>query len=357
MKIGSFYLEKRTHVRWYIQGLSILIALLGAFGVGALLIKTTGANVGEAYAALFKGAFGSRNAFLETLVQSTPLILTGLAMVVAFRARVWNIGAEGQFFAGAMAAAWVSMSLHDTLPYPLLLAAVLGSAMVAGACWSLIAAYCKIRFNANIIIVTVMMNYIILFLLSYLLSNTWREPGSYFMQTARFERITYLPRFFSSRLHLGFFNALIAAALVYLIVWKTSLGYSIRAVGVNPVASQFKGIQIKRTILTVMLISGALAGLAGGGEIAGLQHRLRLDISTGYGYTGIIIALLGRLNPVGVALAAIFFGALVNGSTHMQIFTGVPVALVQSLQGIVLIFLLMSDVLTRYRIRRMPHAD
>lgn len=356
MKIGVWQMEKRTHVSWGIQGLSILIALAAAFGVGGLLIMTTGAQVGEAYAALFKGAFGSRNAFLETLVQSTPLILTGLAMVVAFRARVWNIGAEGQFFAGAMAASWVSMTLHDDLPAFWLITLILLAAMAAGACWAMVAAYCKTRFNANIIIVTVMMNYIILFLLSYLLGNTWREPGSYFMQTARFERITYLPRFFSSRLHLGFFNALLTAVLVYGLIWKTSPGYAIRAVGVNPVASQFKGIQIKRTILLVMLISGALAGLAGGGEIAGIQHRLRLDISTGYGYTGIIIALLGRLNPFGVAVAAVFFGALVNGSTHMQIFTGVPVALVQSLQGIVLIFLLMSDVLTRYRIRRVSHV-
>ncbi len=353
MKIGYYKLEKRPHVSWLIQFLSILIALAGAFLLGALLIVSTGAGVGEAYAALFKGAFGSRNAFLETLVQSTPLILCGLAMIVAFRARVWNIGAEGQFFAGAMAAAWVSMNLNDKLPYGLLIAVILLAAMLSGACWAVIAAYCKVRFNANIIIVTVMMNYIITFLLSYLLGNPWREPGSYFMQTARFEPITYLPRFFSSRLHLGFFNALIAALAVYVIIWKTSLGYTIRAVGVNPVASQYKGIQIKKTILIVMILSGALAGLAGGGEIAGLQHRLRLDISTGYGFTGVIIALLGRLNPVGVILAAVFFGALVNGSTHMQIFTGVPVALVQSLQGIVLIFLLMSDVLTRYRIRRI----
>ena len=357
MKIGSYQLEKRQEVSWVTQLVSIIIALVAALLVSALLVRTSGASVSAAFGELFKGAFGSRAAFLETLVQSTPLIFTGLAMVVAFRARVWNIGAEGQFFAGAMAASWVCMEFHDKAPQWLLLTMVLVASIAAGGLWAVIAGWCKTRFNANIIIVTVMMNYIIMYYLSYLLVGAWREPGSFFMQTARFDTITYLPKFFSSRLHLGFFLALLSAVGVYLLMWRTPQGFAIRAVGVNPTASRYKGINMNRTILVVMLISGALAGLAGGSEIAGLQHRMRLDISTGYGFTGIIIALLGRLNPFGVILASIFFGALVNGSTNMQIFTGVPVALVQSLQGIVLIFLLMSDVLTRYRFRRISHVE
>jgi len=156
-----------------------------------------------------------------------------------------------------------------------------------------------------------------------------------------------------TRLHFGFILSLISGVFAYLLLWKTPLGYEIRAVGINPVAAQYKGISIKRITVLAMIISGAIAGLAGGSEVVGLHYRLRLDISTGYGYTGIIIALLGRLNPIGVVIAAIFFGALVNGSTSMQIITGVPVALVYCVEAIVLIFVLSADIISRYRIRRI----
>lgn len=348
-------LVKREYTNIWGGILSIVLALFGSLLVSGLLIWTSGADVAEALKALFKGAFGSGNSFLETLVQATPLIFTGLAIVVAFRAKVWNIGAEGQFFAGAMTAAWVSMNLA-ALPRPILLTLIALASLVAGAVWGFIPGFLKARLGTNEIITTVMMNYIITFILSYLLDGIWSAPGDYFLQTPRFADATYLPTFFSSRLHLGFFMALLLAGIVYILLWKMPLGYEIRAIGINPLAAKYKGINIAKTIILVMVLSGAIAGLAGGSELTGLHHRLRLDISIGYGFTGIMIALLGKLNPFGVILAAIFFGALVNGSTAMQIFSGVPAALVLSVQGTVLIFLLIAEVLTKYQIQRVTHA-
>jgi general nucleoside transport system permease protein len=348
----KFKLEKREQPTVWVQALALVIALLAAFLLSAALIATSGARVSDALSALYQGALGSPRAILETLVQSTPLLFTGLAMVVAFRGKVWNIGAEGQFFAGAIAATWVSLNFPG-MPRPLLLVTVLLAACIGGALWGLLPGFLKARLGVNEIIITVMLNYVIRYVLSYLLTGPWTEPGDFFMQSPAFAASTFLPTFFNSRLHLGFFIALLLSVVIYFLLWKTPFGYAIRAIGDNTTAARYKGIKMERVIILVMLISGAIAGLAGGAELNGLHHRLRLDISTGYGFTGILIALLGRLNPFGVILAAIFFGALVNGSTAMQILAEVPVALVYSVQGIVLIFIVSADMLTRYRIRRV----
>lgn len=350
----SYRLEKRE-ISFWMQNLSILVAIVAAILVSALLINASGADTAGALRALFRGAFGSLDAILETLVQATPILFTGLAMVIAFRGKVWNIGGEGQFFAGALAAAWMAMNFNH-LPAPLLILLIVASATLAGAFWAFIPGILKSRFGISEIVVTVMMNYIMTSIVSYLLSGPWQAPGDHFLQTPRFEQTTFLPTFFNSRIHLGFLIGLLLVLLTYLLLWKTPLGYEIRAVGENPVAARYKGIKDSLIIVVVMLLSGAIAGMAGGLELTGLHHRLRLDISTGYGYTGILIAMLGRLNPLGVIPASIFFGALVNGSTSMQIHYDVPVPLVYTIQGIVLIFLLVSDTLFRYRIRRIENA-
>ncbi len=346
-----YRLEKRETNIW-LQNLAILAAVLVALLVSAGLIRTSGADVKGALLALFKGAFGSLPACLETLVQATPIMLTGLAMVVAFRGKVWNIGGEGQFFAGALATAWVCLHWF-TLPNQVLIPIIILVAALAGAAWAFIPGLLKARFGISEIVVTVMMNYIMAGYVSYLLSGPWQAPNDHFLETARFKASTFLPTFFDSRIHLGFWIALVLVALIYILLWKTPLGYEIRAVGENPVAAKYKGIKDSVVIIIVMAMSGAIAGLAGGMELAGLAHRLRMDISTGYGYTGILIALLGRLNPIGVIPAAIFFGALVNGSTSMQINFNVPVPLVSTIQGVVLILLLVFDTMFRYRIRRV----
>lgn len=355
MTIFPYKIVKRQKMNVGLEVAGVLVAIVISLLISAGLIATSGANPWEAMQALAKGAFGNRNAVLETIVQATPLIFTGLAMVVAFRAKVFNIGAEGQFFAGAMAAAWISMNLAF-LPKSIIIVLIVLASLIGGGIWGFIPGFLKARFGSNEIIVTVMLNYVIQFVLSFLLGGVWRDPSQYFLQTIRFADAAHLPTFFNSRIHLGFFIALVTVVIIYILLWKTPLGYDIRAIGDNPTSSKYKGIRINLIIIAVMAISGAIAGLAGGMEVTGIHYRLKLDISTGYGFTGILIALLGRLNPFGVILAAVFFGALINGSTGMQIFTGVPVALVFSVQGIVLIVLLATEALTRYQLERLPDA-
>jgi general nucleoside transport system permease protein len=350
--VAGLTIERRTRTQRLWATLSLLVALLAAFGLGSALIVTAGASVPAAVAAFYRGAFGDGSAIKETLVRSTPLILTGLAMVVAFRARVWNIGAEGQFFAGALATVGVTLAFPD-LPGPLMFAAILLASGAAGGMWGLVPGFLKARFETNEVVVTVMMNYVMQYLVSYIVGGPWRDPSSFFIQSAQLPENSFFPKILTpSRLHVGFLVALGAASLVYVLLWKTVPGYEIRAVGSSPLASRHRGISVGAVVVLVMVISGALAGLAGGGEVAGLHHRLRLDISTGYGFTGIIVALLARLNPIGTIFAAILFGALVNGSTSMQITTGVPVALVYAIQGLTLVFVLAADVLGRFHVRR-----
>ena len=352
INILGFSLEPRQRTSIVLQVVAILVGLIAAFLVSAGLIATAGANVFNALGHMFTGAYGDWGAFVETLVQATPLIFTGLAIVIAFRARVFNIGAEGQFFAGAMAATWIGLHCSG-LPGPVVWVLIIIGSIIAGAIWGFIPGILKATMGASEIITTVMLNYVILYILSYLLNGPWRDPSQFYLQTCYFEEHVCFPEIIANtRLHLGFALALVMALVVYLILWKTPFGFEIRAFGINPRASRYKGIKIKKTLVLIMVMSGAVAGMAGGSEVAGLHEQLRLDISTGYGYTAIIIALLGRLHPVGVIIVAIFFGGLVNGSTSMQIHTGVPVALVSCIQGVVLIFVLTAEVLVNYRIRR-----
>jgi general nucleoside transport system permease protein len=346
-----YRLEKREVSVW-LQGLSIVVAVAAAVLASGGLILTSGASVTGALSALFKGGFGSLDACLETVVQATPIMLTGLATVVAFRGKIWNIGGEGQFFAGTLATAWICLNLYQ-LPKPLLIALIVLGSLAAGALWAFIPGILKARFGISEIVVTVMTNYIMLGLVAYLLGGPWQAPNDHFLETARFKAATFLPTYFGSRIHIGFWAALLLVVIIYVLLWQTPLGYEIRAVGENPVAAKYKGIRDWLIFLVVMCLSGAIAGLAGGMELAGVHHRLRLDISNGYGFTGIMIALLARLNPLGVIPAALLFGGLINGSTSMQVNYNVPVPLVATVQGVMLIFLLVFDTLFSYRIRRV----
>jgi len=350
--LNRYHLTKRKQVSSWMEILSVLIAVLLSILVSAALITTSGANPIQAIQALFIGAFGTVDALTETIVQATPLMFTGLAVLVAFRAKIWNIGVEGQFWAGAIACTAVGLFLPD-LPAPLLWLISCLAAMVAGALWGMIPALLKNRFNANVIIVTIMLNYVIQYIISFMVSGMWRDPEQFYIQTQRFAANTFFPSFFNSRIHLGLFIALFLVVIIYVLIKKTSLGFQIRAIGDNPTASLYKGINVPMIVMIVMMISGAIGGLAGASELSGLHHRLKLDISSGFGFTGILIAMLGRLNPFGVVLAAVFFGALTNGSNTMQIFTGVPVALIPCIQGIVLVFVLIAEIAVKYRIEKV----
>lgn len=350
-------LEKRLEVKPWHEVVTLVGALIVGLAICSILIVASDKSVADSYRALFDGAFGSRRAVYETLVQATPLIFTGLAAAFAFRARVWNIGGEGQFFAGAMGAFFVSDLWSAHLPRGVMVPVVFVAAAAAGAMWASIAGVLKARYDTNEIITTVMLNFIILLILSYLLGDLWRSPDTYYFQTVRLPESTHLPLMIGdSRLHWGFGIALAVAAVVLVVLRRTALGYEVRGVGINRTAGSYKGISVPRVTVLVMAVSGALAGLAGAAELSGVHHRLQLDISNNFGFVGIIIALVGRLHPAGVVVSAVAFGALVNGATTMQIETGIPAALVDVIQGLSLIFVLTGAVAVRYRLRR-TYAD
>lgn len=350
-------IEKKQYVSRLDRVLSLILALIISAAVSSILIAMAGADLGEAFTALFGGAFGGWRPAAETLVKATPLIFTGLAAAVAFRGKVWNIGAEGQLIIGAMAAYWASIEFKGLPPF-IQIPLIIISAFLGGGAYGLIAGSLKVWFKVDEIIGTVLMNYISVSFLSFMLTDLWRDPQSFYRQTATTpEQIHLPPLFHDSRLHAGFLLALLFSLIIFILLQKTTLGYEIRAMGFNQIASRFQGIGVSKTILLIMLISGGLAGLAGGVDLFSVQYRLRMDISVGYGFTGIIVAMLANLNPLAIVPAAIFFGALLNGSTRMQITTGIPVAVVYALEGIVLLTLLAMEIVTRYHIRRKSDAS
>lgn len=334
---------------------AILVAMVGALLVSTALIISAGQQPSAAFSALLSGAFGDSRAISETLIKATPLIFTGLAATLAFRGKIWNIGAEGQLFAGAILAYAVSAALEGAPKVPALAAVILAS-FLGGLILGLIPAVLKSWFEVDEIISTVLLNYIVTFVVSYLISGPWRDPSSYYMQTRTIPEATMLPHLFSGvRLHAGFILALLCSVGGYLLIQRTPLGYEIRAVGSNQEAAKFKGIGVHKLLMTVLMISGGVAGFAGLSQLNGVIFRLRLDMSSGYGFSGIIIAMLANLNPLGVVPAAILFGGLFNGATRMQVITGLPIALVSAIQGIVLLFLLAGRVLSQYKIQRINH--
>jgi general nucleoside transport system permease protein len=358
-KTGNISVERIDNVTGFRSVVFSFFSLILSLIVSALLIKMADADILTAFSSLWSGAFGSMRALLETLVRSTPLILTGLAAALAFRGKIWNIGADGQLFIGAMAGFWATQ-MFGGFPSILLIPIIIIFSFMGGALWGVLAGYLKTRFEVDVIISTIMLNYIATYFLSFMLSanGPWREEGSFYQQTAKLAKNTFFPIFVPrSRLHLGFLIAIVVAVLVYILIKKTSLGFEIRAFGFNPKASRFKGMNVSKTVIIIMFISGGIAGLAGAGELFGIHHRLRPDISIGLGYTGIIVAMLAALNPLAVIPAAIIFGALLNGAAKLQIISGVPSSLIYAIQAIVLLFYLTGTTLSRYRIRRIRNVS
>ena len=343
--------EKREHASPIAQIGALVGAVALSIIVTGLLIYIGGADIKAGFIALFEGAFGSRQAIIESLVKATPLILTGLATVVAFRARIWNIGQEGQLYVGAITAYWAYLQFNS-LPPIILLPLIILFALIGGALCGLIPAVIKAKFGVDEIIITIMLNYIVIYFLSWLLSGPWKDPNHYYQQTPSILEGAQFPILLAhSRLHLGFILAIVAAILIYLLLSKTPLGYEINALGLNPTAARFQGINVVKTMIIVMLISGALSGLAGTGELFGVIYRLKSTISLGYGYAGIIIAMLAGLNPLAVVPVAILFGGLINGSYYLQTTTNVPASIVYVIQAIVLLFFLGARAISLYKIR------
>lgn len=357
LSLSEWRLERRAEPQPLARFIGLAAALAGAVCVCSLLFVAAGANPVTAFATLMQGSFGSLRATGETLVKATPLIFTGLSACVAFRARLWNIGAEGQVFAGAMCAFWLQhhlggLSAGIQIPV-ILIGGVLGGGLYAG-----LAGVLKTRFAVDEVISTVMLNYIIAFVLSLLLlRGPWSEAGAFFEQTAKVDQGAIFPVLISgTRLHAGFLLAIVAAVLVHVLLTRTPLGYEIKAAGSNIRALDVQGTNTRRLILVVLLVSGALAGLAGITEVYGVHYRLKAGAIAGYGYSGIIVAILGQLHPLGVVIASVLFGALLNGATLMQIKTGVPSALIYAIQAILLLFFLAGWAACNFRLRRVGRA-
>ena len=337
-----------------------LIVSLGAVTfalvLGGIVLMLVGGDPFRAYAFMAKAAFGDIGVFSDTLVKATPLILVSLAAVVAFRMRLWNIGAEGQFYLGAFGASLVVLTPllpPETSPW-LMIPAMMVMGMLAGALWGFIPGYLKAKYNVNEIISTLMMNYIAVAWNNYFIFAVWSEGG--FQMSRQFPKTAWLPRltdyaaqvpmFRGLTIHLGFVIALIAAGVVWWIMYRSRWGYEIRLIGDNPRAARYAGINIVRNTILVMMLSGALAGLGGMLEISGVVHRLQGAISSGYGFTGIIIAWLAKLNPILVVPISILFGGLLLAGREIQP-SGIPMLI----QGIILVCLIGSDFLFRNRIR------
>jgi ABC-type uncharacterized transport system ATPase subunit/ABC-type uncharacterized transport system permease subunit len=322
--------------------LGAVIAVALALLLVGVLIALMGVSPVEAYRALWRSALGTRNGFGETLIRTTPLLLTGLAVLVAFRCGIWNIGAEGQLYMGALGAALVGI-LSDSLPTVIHLPLVMAAGFVFGAAYGALPGLMRAYRGANEIITTIMLNYVAIFIVSYLVTGPMRDPGLLLPQpqspniadAARLSKIIS-----GTRAHSGIFIALVAAFLIFILLWKTVSGYRIQAVGENPDAARFGGINVPHNIVLAMAISGGLAGLAGMVEVAGVRGYLIDNLSPGYGYTAIAVALLGGLHPAGVTLAAFFFAALLAGADGLQRSVGVPTATVLIIQGLVLVFVI-----------------
>jgi ABC-type uncharacterized transport system permease subunit len=336
-----------------ISALTPLLATLAALGVFAIILMTLGANPVEAYGALIEGAVGSPNAIADTLVKATPLLLIGLGTCIAFRGGVVNIGGEGQLVVGALAATLLGLLYPEAPGYVIIPLAMLAG-FLAGGVWGAIPGALKAYFNVNEILSTIMMNQIAVQGMNFLLRGPMIDPvqleaASRIPQTARLAKEFDLIRLVPTRLHLGALLAVIVAILVYIFLWRTTIGYRIRAVGLNADAARYAGINVKRYIVLSLLLSGALGGLAGAVQVYGVTHRMFTDGSaagfTGSaGFNGIVAALFGQLHPLGTIPAAILFGALLVGANKLQRVVQVPSALVTALNGLVVVFVVSSEI-------------
>ncbi|CAN7267083.1 ABC transporter permease [Polaromonas sp. LjRoot131] len=349
-------LEKRTEV----SKAALLLAPIGAIAftllVSALLVLWAGAPLGQTYSLLFKGGFGSVFALSETLTRAIPLILTGLAATVAFKARLFNIGAEGQLYAGALAAVAVG-GLHGgtgfELPVWLLFSLMMLAAALAGALLLLGPALLKARLGVDEVVTTLLLNFVMLLFVSAMLDGPMKDPTAmgWPQSVALLGDLELSKLIEQTRIHTGLFWACGLAVALWALLKYTVLGFDIRAMGANTRAAAFAGVPVTRTVVLVALLSGALAGLAGAIEVAGRTSYVTLDMSPGYGYTGIVIAMLAALNPLGVVAAAVFVAGVLVGADTMSRAVGVPTYIADVIVAASLISVLVATLMTQYRVR------
>ena len=325
-----------------------LLALVAGLGVLAVGLALSGHAPGAALGAMWDGAFGSRYAiFSSTLLRAVPLIVVGLGIALAFRANALNIGGEGQFYAGAIAATALGVHLQGW-PAPLAIVAVLGLAALAGAAWAVVPAWLRTRFGVMEAISTLLLNFVALSLVSWMVTGPLQEARHAYPQSDPIALPARLPLLFGTRLHAGIVIALVLAGFLAVVFRRTRAGFALKAAGAGPKAAALVGgIDVDRVVAAALLGSGALAGLAGGIEVAGVSYALFQNLSPGYGFTAIAVALLARLDPIGVVVAGVLFGALESGAAAMQRNAGVPSVAVYVVEAVVIVVVLLADRLAR----------
>ena len=349
-------LEPRTGVAPVALLAAPFAAIAFTLAATALLVAWAGAPVGRTYALIFAGGFGSQFAWAETLTRATPLILTGLSAAVAFRARLWNIGAEGQLYAGALAAVAVG-GLHGgvgfDLPAALLFPAMIVAAMAAGALLLLGPTLLRTRLGVDEVVTTLLLNFVVLLFVSMMLDGPMKDPSAMgWPQSVALRDDLELAKLVArTRVHTGLVFALAAALVLAAVLRRTTFGFAVRAAGANARAAAFAGVPVARTMVLVALLSGGLAGLAGAIEVAGRTGYVTLDMSPGYGYTGIVIAMLAGLNPIGVVAAALFVAGVLVGADSMSRGVAVPTYIADVIVSVALLSMLVATLFARYRVR------
>ncbi len=328
--------------------LSIVTALI----IGAVIIYTTGANVYKSYQGLWQGAFGKPRAIAETFVITTPYILSGLAVAFGFKCGLFNIGVEGQLYAGAVSAAFIGYAVRG-LPHFIHLPLAMLAGIVGGAVWGAIPGYLKAKTGGHEVINTIMMNHIMLKLTDYLVKNPMLDTQASIPRTPYIQETAYLPKLFPGfRLHWGIIIALAAVFLIYFILYKTTIGFEIRTVGYNQNAARYAGMNITKNFVLVMAVSGSLAGLAGANEVLGLNYTLPAAFISGYGFDAIAIALLAKSNPFAIIPSAILWASLRNGAGLMQVRAGISIDLINIMQAFVIMFIAAPKIVRwLYRIK------
>lgn len=350
-KVIGFRIEKRRPLPGWAKIVIPIAALIVTLILSAIPILIAGGHLWKSYFYLFYGALGTRYNLLETFVKASPLLLTGLAVAFAFRAKFWNIGAEGQLLAGALTATVLGVSLGG-IPRLLLVPIIIVAGFAAGGIWASIPALLKTKLKVDDVVSTLLLNYVMIHIMGALLFGPLQQPGSSWPRSSAIVEAACYPILLTrSRFHMGILIAFAAVMVIWFINTKTTFGYQSKAVGVNIRAAHFGGINTTAVILWTALISGGLAGLAGVGELCAIQFRLIMDISPGYGYSGIVIAMLGNLHPVGVLFSSLFFSVIIVGAQTMSRMTGVPTYIAEVIQGMALMVMLIFLLFTEYRIR------
>lgn len=344
-------IEKQRQLPRHAHFIAAMIATLIAFTAGCLIFTCLGVNPFVAYGAMFKGVFGSFHSFSEVLVKATPLTFTGLAVSVAGVMMLWNIGAEGQLVWGGIFAAGTALYLFPTTPAPVVIPMAIVASALGGTLWALIPGVLKARFKVNEILTTLLLNYVAIIYMEHLFYGPWRDPAGYgFPGTAQLPEAAHLVRFIGTRIHLGFPLALLCAVVLFFLLNKSTWGYQVRVIGHEQRAARYAGFNVSGKILTVMALSGGLAGMAGMAEVCGIHYRLQTGLAVGYGYDGIIVAWLAMLNPLAVPFTAILLGALFVGGEQLQTVLGLPSTISLILEAALLFGLFAGQAMVNYKL-------